>query len=409
MTTKRQHILDESVSIMSGKGKDATVAEIAAASGVTDSVLYHYFKNKEDLFFYSAGEYLKSGIAELQQYLQGIQDPFSRLGKFIWYQLFFHDTNPQYAYFTIFECRSKKIFFHHEAFDYFRQWTRILREIFTDGIEQNLFPSDLNTFVFRDMVLGLLDVENIMFFTSRPGEKAQTDLDGILDLLKPVLAISPQQQYHKADRILIAAETMFAEKGYDKATIADISATAGVAEGTVYDYFKNKEDLLHSVLRYRFKEHLVSLDELFTVKTPLRKLRRFIRYHFFIYLNQPEFAKTFILNGVFNRRFYQTQAYKDFCQYLECLDQILEEGKGAGQIRPSVDNRIFRNLFIGAFSHMALRWLFVGQNAQSDKTREINDVIELLVRTVSITHAKAGVQQPQKGRDAGSRPAWQKP
>ena len=387
MTTKRQHILDESVSIMSRKGKDATVAEIAAAAGVTDSVLYHYFKNKEDLFFYSAGEYLKSGIQELQHHLQGIRDPISRLGKFIWYQLFFHDTNPQYAYFTIFECRSKKNFFHHEAFDYFRQWTRILRKIFTDGIEQGLFPSDLNTFVFRDMVLGLLDVENIMFFTSRPDEKAQTDLDGILDLLAPVLAVVPQQQYDKAERIMIAAEAMFARNGYDKATIAEISGTAGVAEGTVYDYFRNKEDLLHSVLQYRFTEHLASLDELFTVKTPLRKLRRFIRYHFFIYLNQPEFAKTFILNGVFNRRFYQTQAYEDFCRYLSCLDRILEEGKAAGQIRSSVDNRIFKNLFIGAFSHMALRWLFAGQNVQIDKTREINDVIELLVRAVSVSES----------------------
>ena len=45
--------------------------------------------------------------------------------------------------------------------------------------------------------------------------------------------------------------------------------------------------------------HLASLDELFAIKTPQRKLRRFIRYHFSIYLNEPSFAKTFVLNGIF--------------------------------------------------------------------------------------------------------------
>jgi len=109
-----------------------------------------------------------------------------------------------------------------------------------------------------------------------------------------------------------------------------------------------------------------------------------MRYHFSIYLNQPAFAKTFILNGVFNRRFYQTPAYADFQKYLDSLDQILEEGKRSGHFRSSVDNRIFKNLFIGAFSHMALRWLFVDQKAQIDKTSEINDVIELLARAVSV-------------------------
>ncbi len=383
-TSKKQQRLDPAVSNMSRKGKDSTVAEIAASSGVTDSVLYHHFKNKEDLLFHSAGGHLKTGLQELKQHLQGIKDPISRLSKFIWFQLYYHDTNPQYAYFTIFECRSKKDFFHHEAFEYFRQWTRILREILIDGMKEGLFPKDLNTFVLRDMVLGLLDVENIMFFTNRPGEKAQNDLDGILELLLPVLKVQPQIQNEKSKRILIAAEIMFAHKGYDKATISEISRTAGVAEGTVYDYFKNKEDLLHSVLQHRFKEHLTSLDELFEIKTPLRKLKRFIRYHFSIYLNQPAFAKTFILNGIFNRRFYKTPAHADFQKYLKSLDNILEEGKNSGHIRPSVTNRIFINLFIGAFSHMALRWLFFGQNSQIDKTSEINNIIDLLVQAVSV-------------------------
>jgi len=384
VSLKKQHILDNAVKIMSQKGKDSTMAEIASASGITDSVIYHHFKNKEDLLCYAAGEHLKTGLKELRHQLRGIRDPISRLSKFIWFQLFYHDTNPQYANFTIFECRSKKNFFQHEVFEYFRQWTRLLREILEDGVRERLFPENLHVFVFRDMILGLIDIENIMFFTGHSNKQAQTDLDGILDLLLPILATPPCKKSGKSKLILEAAEIMFAKKGYDKATMSEISGTANVAEGTLYDYFKNKEDLLHSVFQYRFGEHIDSLDELFEIKTPLRKLKRFMRYHFSIYLNQPSFAKTFILNGIFNRRFYQSPAYADFQKYMDTLDNILEQGKKEGQVRSSVSNRIFKNFFIGSFSHLVLRWLFLEQDSQIDKTSEINEVIELLVKAVSI-------------------------
>lgn len=380
---KKRAILDVAVDVMSRKGKDSTIAEIAAAAGVTDSVLYHYFTNKDDLLFHAAGEYLKSGIEDLNAHLAGIREPASRLSKFIWFQLHYHDTNPHYAYFTIFECRSKKNFFQHAAFDYFRQWTRILRSILEDGQAKGVFPSGLDVFVVRDMILGLLDIENIEVFTGRHSGPAQDDLDAILDLLQPVLTIPPIIQRDKSQRILSAAERNFARNGYDKATIAEIAQSAGVAEGTIYDYFRSKEDLLHSLLQHRFQEHLVSLDELYAVTTPLRKLRRFIRFHFSIYLNQPDFAKTFILNGVFNRRFYEAAACDDFDAYLRSVDAILDEGKRAGSIRPAVEARLFKNLLIGVFSHMALRWLFVGQTSRTDKTSEINTVVNLLTAMVS--------------------------
>ncbi len=383
LSNKRQAILEIAVSVMSEKGKDSTISEIAAGAGVADSVLYHYFKNKDDLLFHAAGEYLKNGINELTSHLKGIRDPASRLSKFIWFQLYYHDTNPQYAYFTIFECRSKKNFFQHAAFDYFRQWTRILRAILEDGQQEGLFSPDLNIFVIRDMILGLLDMENIQFFTGQHMKRAQEDLDAILDLLHPILTATTPTIKDKPQRIFSAAERIFSQEGYDKSTISEIAQAASVAEGTIYDYFKNKEDLLHFILRFRFREHMDSLDELFEAKAPHRKLRRFIRYHFSIYLNQPSFANIFILNGIFNRRFYESTAYADFEKYLRTIDAILYEGKAEGCIRSTINNRIFKNLLIGVFSHMALRWLFVGHTPQVDKTSEINTVVNLLTKMVA--------------------------
>ena len=380
---KRQQILKAAVAIMARKGKDATIAEIATAAQVTDSIIYHYFKNKEDLLFHSAGEHLRGGIALLREQLQGIQDPVSRLRKLIWFQLYYHDKNPHYTNFTIFECRSKKNFFSHKAFNYFRQWTRILKEIIEDGGKAGVFSADLNITVVRDAIFGLLDMENIQCMTGHHDGEAHTDLDDIMDLILPMITrTTPQSTLSndKSRRIIAAAETVFARQGYDRARILEISRSAGVAEGTVYEYFKNKEELLYSVLHCRFQEHLASLDELFDIKTPVRKLRRFIRYHFSLYLNQPSFVKTFILNGIYNRRFYASLPYRDFRRYLDTLDAIMDGGKSSGSFNPRINNRIFKNLFIGAFSHMALRWLYVDHGTQIDKTREINAAIDLLNR-----------------------------
>lgn len=380
---KRQAILDVAVDAMSKKGKNCTISEIAAGTGVTDSVLYHYFKNKDDLLFHAAGEYLKSGIAQLKSHLNGIRDPASKLSKFIWFQLYFHDTNPQYAYFTIFECRSRQHFFQHPAFDYFRQWTRVLRKILTEGQQEAVFSPDLNLPVIRDMILGLLDVENIQFFTGQHPGPAQNDLDAVLELLHPVLTATRPSAMKKPLRILTAAEKIFSSQGYDKATIAEIAQAAQVAEGTIYDHFKNKEDLLHSILQCRIREHQDSLNELFEIKTPHRRLRRFIRHHFTTYLDQPAFANLFILNGIFNRQFYTSKAHDHFRQYLGLLDRVLDDGKAAGCFRPSINNRVFKNLLMGAFSHMALRWLFVGRTPKLDKTSEINAVVNLLTTMVT--------------------------
>jgi TetR/AcrR family fatty acid metabolism transcriptional regulator len=213
-------------------------------------------------------------------------------------------------------------------------------------------------------------------------EPAQEDLDAILDLLNPILTAHTPVIKDKPQRILSAAEKIFSQEGYDKATISGIAQAAKVAEGTIYDHFKNKEDLLHSILQFRFREHMDSLEELFEIKAPHKKLRRFIRYHFSIYLNQPSFANIFILNGVFNRMFYRSTAYKDFKKYLGTIDAILDEGKTAGCIRQTINNRIFKNLLIGVFSHLALRWLFVGQPPQVDKTNEINTVVVLFTKMV---------------------------
>jgi TetR/AcrR family fatty acid metabolism transcriptional regulator len=82
-------------------------------------------------------------------------------------------------------------------------------------------------------------------------------------------------------------------------------------------------------------------------------------------------------------RFYGSPAYDKFRTYLRLIEEVIEEGKDAAVFHSDVNPRVFRNMFLGAFSHMALRWLILHESTDTDRMEEINQVTELLASAVS--------------------------
>jgi TetR/AcrR family fatty acid metabolism transcriptional regulator len=387
-SNKIEKILDAAEEVMSKKGlQNSSIAEIAKKAEVADSLIYNYFKGKEDLLFSIPNRRMKEVLKNLSEQLEGILDPISRLTKMIWFNLHFNDTYRGYARLLLLECRSNRNFYQHEAYALIRKWAGIMRGILEDGVKRQIFRSDINVALLRDIIFGALDWEALNCLASREIDGAVTDFEDILNLILPMITTQNQSAEMKLDkksRILEAAETIFSEKGYNQALINEIAKLSNVSEGTIYEYFKNKDDLLFSIPEQRFKEHIARSKEIFELKTPLRKLRRFIRYHFYLYMTEPNFVKVFLLHIQLNQRFYGSQAYKTFQQYTKIITDVLEEGKKEGSIRTNVNTRVFKNLFLGAFSHMALRWLILEEEAQTDKMKEIDEVVLLLSRAVAI-------------------------
>jgi TetR/AcrR family fatty acid metabolism transcriptional regulator len=382
-----KQILDATEAIMSEKGLvNTSIAEIARKAGVTDSLIYTYFKGKEDLLFSIPARRMKEVLADLSQQLQGILDPISKLSKMIWFHLHFNDTYRGYARLLLLECRSNRNFYHHSAYNLIREYAGIMLNILEDGAKKRMFRDDVSMRLIRDMIFGLLDCENLSSLASHEIEDTISDFESILDLILPMIVLDTfqdQREVNKSSRILRAAESLFAEKGYPQTTIAEIARLSNVSEGTVYEYFRNKEDLLLSIPEQRLKEHINALTEIFEIRSPIKKLHQMIRYHFFQYLTEPDFSKVFLLHIQLSQRFYDSRVYKTFLQYTNTIDQILEEGKKDGSIRVNVNNRVFRNLFIGSFSHLALRWLILGVKRETDKMAEIDAVSSLLTRAVT--------------------------
>jgi len=284
------------------------------------------------------------------------------------------------------ECRSNVNFYQHEAYSLIRKYAGILLSILAEGVKTRVFRSDVNMRLVRDIILGGLDFEKLGCLACRETKDTVSDFEDIMALVIPMIAhltLHSERETDKSYKILRSAEHVFAEKGYHQTTITDIARLANVAEGTIYEYFKNKEDLLFSIPDYHFKDHINRLAEVFETKAPLRKLQRLISHHFFLNLSQRDFLKVFLLHVQLNRRFYSSHVYDTYRHATGVVESILEEGKQDGSVRPDVNNRVFRNLFLGAFSHMALRWLLFDQENKNDKTKEIDELVLLLSRSVA--------------------------
>jgi len=91
----------------------------------------------------------------------------------------------------------------------------------------------------------------------------------------------------------------------------------------------------------------------------------------------------FLLDVRLNKRFYDSKAFYLFQTYLKTFEDIIAEGKSDGSFRADINPRVFRNMFLGAFSHMALRWLIIDKENKYDKLKEIEHLTDLLSSAVS--------------------------
>ncbi|MCP4749352.1 MAG: hypothetical protein GY866_00530 [Proteobacteria bacterium] len=113
-------------------------------------------------------------------------------------------------------------------------------------------------------------------------------------------------------------------------------------------------------------------------------LRFFMRNHFQQYLEDPDFLVVFLTLIQFNPRFYQSRAYKIQFKYVSGLEGLVRKIVDGDRRLSDATIRIFRNMFLGAFTHMTLRWFVVGGGVAYDQMGEIDTVTDLLSNILSV-------------------------
>lgn len=383
---KKINIIAAAEEIIFQKGFENTkISDISAKAGVSDALIYQFFKGKEDVLFAIPQIRLQEFLKQLREQLEGITDPESLLSKLIYFHLKYNDKYPKYIRILLFECRSSPDFYSTVAYKYIRDYSSILMNILKKGVSEGKFRPDLNLYLLRDIIFGLLDFEAISCLAIKEIDENIADHSDIMEILYSMIKnggfSKDWSKASKRDRLLDAAEKVFARKSFSKAKISDIAKLANVSDGSVYEYFENKEDLLFSIPSRHFGKFADKLQDSFDIKEYNRKLRRLINYTFLYFLRNPDFLKVYILQIQLNYNFYISKTYKNYKDYIDFFEEIINKGKEEGYFRKEMNARVVRNMFLGAFNHMILRWLILKE--KTDKLNEVDSLTHLLTLAIA--------------------------
>jgi TetR/AcrR family fatty acid metabolism transcriptional regulator len=163
---------------------------------------------------------------------------------------------------------------------------------------------------------------------------------------------------NKHDRILHAAIEVFAENGYFNSRISDIAKKADVADGTIYLYFKNKEQILMAAIDYAFTIFMnAAKTELATISDPRQRLTRLAALHLESLGANRGLAMVFQTELRQSARFLSDFSHHRLIAYFDLIREVVRDGQAAGQFRKEVSDKIFANCFFGALDAMVTSWL----------------------------------------------------
>ena len=181
----------------------------------------------------------------------------------------------------------------------------------------------------------------------------------------------------KRAAILDAATAVFAQRGFFGAQVADVARGAGIATGTVYLYFRSKDEILTSIFDRTMKE---AIDEwraaLADVKDPVERLRRIARMHLTRMGGDRNLAVVFQVELRQTTKFMEQFSATGLRHYLSAIQQTIEDGQAKGVLRKSVSARTAAKVFFGALDEITTNWVLSRRRyALAEQADEIVDIL----------------------------------
>jgi len=199
---------------------------------------------------------------------------------------------------------------------------------------------------------------------------------------------------NKHQKILKAAVKVFAEKGFYNSRVSEIAKEANVADGTIYLYFKNKDDILISLFEEEFGQIVENMrKELAKEKDPLQKIRIFAITHLSIVSKQQQLGEVLGVEVRQSSKFMKEYINNPFIEYLNLIRSIVIEGQEKGFIRKDLTPGIMKRALFGALDEMARYWVL-----STKKKHSINEaalqISEVFIRGVMSEEAQKNYPRP---------------
>jgi TetR/AcrR family fatty acid metabolism transcriptional regulator len=176
----------------------------------------------------------------------------------------------------------------------------------------------------------------------------------------------------KRAAILRAAICVFARNGYFNSKVADIAQAADVADGTVYLYFKSKEEILHSIFDQNMAEAIAAGRALIKqLSDPREKLRRIALLHLERLGADRDLAIVFQVELRGSTKFMEEFSAAGFAEYLALLRLTFEEGQRAGVFRKELNAKVVSKILFGALDEMATNWIISKRNYKLEPMADV--------------------------------------
>lgn len=182
----------------------------------------------------------------------------------------------------------------------------------------------------------------------------------------------------KRDAILRAAIDVFADRGFFNAQVADVARAAGVAAGTVYLYYRNKDDLLLSIFERGMTAALVEGRELVAkFSNPRERLRSLARLHLARLGRDRNLAVVFQVELRQSTKFMEHFSSTLLRDYLGLIRDAIADGQATGEFRRDVKATLAAKALFGALDEMATNWILSSRRYSLDA--DADAVVDLFI------------------------------
>lgn len=196
-----------------------------------------------------------------------------------------------------------------------------------------------------------------------------------------MLKIKQQRSQDRRKKILRAATRVFGDRGVHATTLTAVSRAAGVPLASLYDYFRDKTQLLAAVPQANFEEFYTSSDALLaSIEDPVERVRSFFLHTLQYIESNPSWGRVFFLEIWPSSLVREPPVREAVDAYAKRLIEILREGVRKRQLARDTDPYVLMSVFLGAMTHLVSVWLLYnrpyGLRAQGDK------ILALLLPTI---------------------------
>lgn len=162
----------------------------------------------------------------------------------------------------------------------------------------------------------------------------------------------------KREAILRSAIKVFANKGYFNSKVADIAGNAKIADGTVYLYFKSKEEILHSIFDRTMSEFISDgKKEIANIVEADKKLLRIAQLHLEKLGTDRDLAIVFQVQLRGSIKFMREFSAAGFAEYLDIIHQTIKQGQKQRVFRKDLNPLICSKIFFGVLDEMVTNWI----------------------------------------------------